>query len=68
MAEIFVEDMEQQRLWIAIAVAIAMIVFPFNCLAAHEYTVGGSLEWNLGVIYPTWVAGRTFAVGDKLGM
>lgn len=57
--------MEQQKLWIAVAVAMTMMVLPFNCLATY-YTVGGSQEWTLGVNYSTWASGKTFAVGDKL--
>ena len=61
------EGMEQQRLCIAIVVAIAMMVLPFNCLAT-DYTVGDSAQWDLGVNYSTWASGKTFSVGDKLGM
>jgi len=57
--------MEQQKLWIAVAVAMAMMVLPFHCLAT-DYTVGDSAQWNLGVNYSTWASGKTFAVGDKL--
>ena len=61
------EEMEQQRLWIAVVVAAAMMVLPFNCLAT-DYTVGDSAQWNLGVNYKSWTSGKTFVVGDKLGM
>jgi hypothetical protein len=40
--------MEQQRLWIAVAVAMAMMVFPFHCLVT-DYTVGDSSGWILDV-------------------
>jgi len=57
--------MEQQKLWIAVAVAMAMMVLPFHCLAT-DYTVGDSKGWALNVDYSTWASGKTFAVGDKL--
>jgi hypothetical protein len=66
MAVNLVEQMEQQRLWIAVAVVMAMTVFPFHCLAT-DYTVGDSSRWTLGVIYSTWDSGKIFVVGDKLG-
>jgi hypothetical protein len=66
MAVNLAEEMEQQRLWIAVAVAMAMMVLPFHCLAT-DYTVGDSSGWTLGVVYSTWASGKTFAVGDKLG-
>eukprot|EP00253_Pinus_taeda_P000001 PITA_00001 len=57
--------MGQQGLWIALVVAMAMMVLPFNCLAT-DYTVGDSAQWTLGVNYNTWASGKTFIVGDKL--
>lgn len=57
--------MEQSRAWIAIAVAMAMMVLPYNCMATN-YTVGDSQQWNTGVNYATWSSGKTFSVGDNL--
>eukprot|EP00253_Pinus_taeda_P000872 PITA_00872 len=65
LAVILAGDMEQQRLWIVVVMAMAMMVLPFNCLAT-DYTVGDSAQWNLGVNYKTWASGKTFVVGDKL--
>lgn len=57
--------MEQTRAWTAIAVAMAMLVLPYNCMATN-YTVGGTQQWSTGVNYTTWAAGKTFRVGDDL--
>lgn len=59
------EEMEQMRAWTAIAVAMAMLVLPYNCMATN-YTVGGTKQWDTGVDYTTWAAGETFRVGDNL--
>jgi len=61
--------MEQPRAWIATALSMAMmmvLVFPYNCMAKTNYTVGGSQQWNLGVNYATWATGKTFREGDSL--
>jgi hypothetical protein len=65
MAVNLAEQMEQQRLWIAVAVAMAMRVFPFHYLATN-YTIGDNSRWTLGVVYSTWASGKIFVVGDKL--
>jgi hypothetical protein len=52
MAVNLAEQMEQQRLWIAVAVAMAMRVFPYHCLAT-DYTIGDNSGWTLGVVYST---------------
>lgn len=62
---VILAEMEQSRTWIAIAVAMAMMVLPYNCMATN-YTVGDTQGWNLGVTYTTWVSGKTFHVGDNL--
>ena len=53
------EEMEQMRAWTAIAVAMAMLVLPYNCMATN-YTVGGTQQWSTGVNYTTWATGKTF--------
>lgn len=63
MAVISVVGMEQPRLWIAVVVAMMMI--PFNCLATY-YTVGGNSGWKPGVNYTAWASGQQFVVGDYL--
>lgn len=57
--------MEQSRAWIVIAVAVAMMVLPYNCMAAN-YTVGDAQNWNIGVNYTNWTSDKTFHTGDNL--
>jgi hypothetical protein len=52
MAVNLAEQMEQQRLWIAVAVAMAMRVLPYHCLAT-DYTIGDNSGWTLGIVYST---------------
>ncbi|KAM7261195.1 hypothetical protein ACFE04_026670 [Oxalis oulophora] len=47
-----------------ISLAILLIVSP--AVHAMQYTVGGTSGWNQGVVYDTWVSGKTFNVGDTL--
>lgn len=51
---------------------LSMLIAMASCLAvpslAAVYTVGGSNGWTMGVDYTTWTTGRTFSVGDTLGM
>jgi len=62
---VILAEMEQSRAWIAIAVAMAMMVLPYNCMAAN-YTVGDGQGWKLSVNYTNWTSDKTFHVGDNL--
>lgn len=50
---------------------VCLLVFGF-CMVqpnfATVYTVGDTAGWSLGVDYGTWASGKTFSVGDKLGL
>jgi len=45
---------------------VLMLAFP-NAFAT-DFTVGDDSGWNQGVDYTKWASGKTFKVGDNLGM
>jgi hypothetical protein len=45
-----------------------VLLLAFPSVFATDFTVGDSSGWNLGVDYTTWPSGKTFKVGDNLGM
>ncbi|CAN6486707.1 unnamed protein product [Victoria cruziana] len=50
----------------ALVKLVALAFFLLVPISATDYTVGGSNGWTLGVDYRSWVAGKTFQVGDRL--
>lgn len=50
----------------AIALLLVMAIVPAAVAVTH--TVGGVNQWASGVDYTDWVKGKTFTVGDILGM
>jgi len=58
-------EMKQPILWIAFALAVAMMIMPYKCLAA-SYTVGDTTGWTTRQNYTAWTSGKTFRVGDTL--
>lgn len=51
-----------------ILVALAIFAIAFPSTLATEWVVGGSRGWTLKFNYNLWAAGKTFVVGDTLGM
>jgi len=45
---------------------VLLLVFPYAF--ATDFTVGDTSGWDLGVDYTKWASGKTFKVGDNLGM
>ncbi|OAY78501.1 uclacyanin-3-like [Ananas comosus] len=45
---------------------LLMVLVAVSPAVATDYTVGDSQGWASGVDYSTWVAGKTFNVGDTL--
>lgn len=52
---------------IVLFVLVALVAVPETALGA-TYTVGDSSGWTQGVDYSTWTSGKTFTVGDTLGL
>lgn len=48
------------------AAVLLMVLVAVGPAVATEYSVGDSQGWASGVDYSTWVAGKTFNVGDTL--
>uniref|UniRef100_K3YP40 Phytocyanin domain-containing protein n=1 Tax=Setaria italica TaxID=4555 RepID=K3YP40_SETIT len=48
-------------------IALLVVVSCAAAASAATYTVGETQGWSLGVDYSTWVTGKNFSVGDKLG-
>jgi hypothetical protein len=55
-----------------VRVALALFVLLAHGLAwearAASYTVGDSAGWDISADLPSWAVGKTFNVGDVLGM
>jgi hypothetical protein len=55
-----------------VRVALALCVLLAHALAwearAASYTVGDSAGWDISADLPSWAVGKTFNVGDVLGM
>lgn len=50
---------------------VCLLVLGFSMVQpnlATVHTVGDTSGWSVGVDYGTWASGKTFVVGDKLGL
>jgi hypothetical protein len=70
---ISISNRRSQRLSMArVRVALALCVLLAHALAwearAASYTVGDSAGWDISADLPSWAVGKTFNVGDVLGM
>jgi hypothetical protein len=45
---------------------VLLLAFPYAF--ATDFTVGDASGWTQGVDYTKWASGKTFKVGDNLGM
>lgn len=45
---------------------VLLLAFPY--VFATDFTVGDANGWTQGVDYTTWTSGKTFKVGDNLGI
>lgn len=50
------------------ATSLLLVLAIVPAALAVTYTVGDTAQWNTGVDYTAWVKGKTFRVGDTLGM
>ncbi|KAL1223757.1 Uclacyanin-2 [Cardamine amara subsp. amara] len=54
------------KMTVAAATALLLVMAIVPAVVAETFTVGGTDQWNTGVDYTSWVAGKTFRVGDTL--
>jgi hypothetical protein len=52
----------------SIVASFLVLLLAFPSVFATDFTVGDAKGWDLGVDYTTWPSGKTFKVGDNLGM
>ncbi|KAG7570485.1 Phytocyanin domain [Arabidopsis thaliana x Arabidopsis arenosa] len=54
------------KMAVAAATALLLVLTIVPAAVAVTYTVGDAQQWDSGVDYTVWVAGKTFRVGDIL--
>jgi hypothetical protein len=53
----------------ALLAAVAFAALAATTAVATNYTVGGSEDlWDTYINYDRWIAGKTFMVGDNIGV
>lgn len=50
------------------AAALLLLLAAVPAVLAATFQVGDSFGWSVGVDYTAWVIGKTFRVGDTLGI
>lgn len=48
--------------------SLFVLLLAFPTVFGTDHTVGDDKGWDQGVDYTTWPSGKTFKVGDNLGM
>ena len=51
-----------------VAATLILVLAAVPTVLAVTFQVGDTAGWNSGVDYTTWVSGKTFRVGDTLGI
>ncbi|KAG8082894.1 hypothetical protein GUJ93_ZPchr0014g46615 [Zizania palustris] len=54
------------RSWLALALCVVVMHGSARGAEAASYNVGDSAGWDLSADFPSWLAGKTFYVGDVL--